>query len=59
MRNQKCLILSETYYFWGEGGYLLRAIDWKVISCVKSEVLELESNLLFPGGGGVIYNTQL
>ena len=33
----------------------------KVISNVKSEVLDLESNLPFPrgGGGGVIYYTQL
>ena len=30
-----------------------------VIYYAKSEVLELESNLLFLGGGGVIYYTQL
>ena len=37
--------------------------NWKVIYCVKSEVLDLESNLLFLGGEGgrlgVIYYTQL
>ena len=26
--------------------------NWKVISNVKSKVLDLESNLLFLGGGG-------
>ena len=39
----------------------LDMMHWKVIYYTKSEVLDLESNLLFPwgGGGGVIYYTQL
>ena len=69
MWNQKCLSLSQTYYFW-EGGILLCEIRsaWAwvkltisgrgVIYYVKSEALELESNFLF-AWGGVIYYMQL
>ena len=62
MQNLKCLILSQTYYFWVGGGGRGRGQstthNWKVIYHAKSEVLDLESNLLFPGGGGVIYYAQ-
>ena len=50
MQNQKCLILSQTYYF--QGGGESTTHNWKVIYYAKSEVLDLESNLLFLGGGG-------
>ena len=41
--------ISEVLHLGGGGGNLLHEI---------SKVLHLESNLLFPGGGGVIYYTK-
>ena len=57
MQNQKCLILSQTYYFWR--GRVIYYGQFEGNYYAKSEVLDLESNLLFPRGGGIIYYTKL